>query len=174
FLAHTALEGRWFRFHNLFRQFLLARMRREISEIELRQRHRAVAGWYAANGYREEAIQHALEAGDHAQALTLLTDVIDHLLAQERLALIQRYVDALPQAQLLKHENVASAAIIAYGFRRAFDKANRLIEARAQRLSRRADAHARAVHNYAQLFVLAAQDRIQELGERALEAGKGF
>jgi LuxR family transcriptional regulator, maltose regulon positive regulatory protein len=174
FLAHTDMEGRWFRFHNLFRQFLLTRMRREVSEGELRQRHRAVADWYAAHGYREEAIQHALEAGDHAHALALLTDVIDHLLAQERLALIERYVDALPQDLLLQHENVASAAIIAYGFRRAFDKANRLIEARAQRLARKDDAHARAVHDYAQLFVLAAQDRIQELGERALEASKGF
>lgn len=174
FLANTDMEGRWFRFHNLFRQFLLARMRREISEAELRQRHQAVADWYAAHGYREEAIQHALEAGDYAHAVTLLTDVIDHLLAQERLALIERYVDALPQDLLLQHENVASAAIIAYGFRRAFDKANRLIEARAQLLARKEDPHARAVHDYAQLFVLAAQDRIQELGERALEAGKRF
>src|SRR5690606_7805315 len=49
-----------------------------------------------------------------------------------------------------------------------------LIEARARRLARRDDAHARAVHDYAQLFVLAAQDRIQELGARALEAGKGL
>jgi LuxR family maltose regulon positive regulatory protein len=172
FLAHADLEGRWFRFHNLFRQFLLARMRRDISEVELRERHRAVAHWYGAKGYREEAIEHALEAGDHAQALSLLTGVIDHLLAQERLALIERYVDALPQGELLRHENVTSAAIIAYGFRRSFDKANRLIAARAQRRSRGNDPHARALRDYAQLFVLAAQDRIQELGERALETGK--
>ncbi|MEC9364347.1 MAG: LuxR C-terminal-related transcriptional regulator [Pseudomonadota bacterium] len=170
FLANTDLEGRWYRFHNLFRRFLLARMRREVSEAELRQRHRCVADWYAEHGYREEAIQHAIEAGDHPRALDLLTGVIDHLLAQERLALIERYVDALPVELMLDCENVASAAIIAYGYRRAFDKANRLIEARAQRLGANGDAHARAVHDYAQLFVLAAQDRIQELGERALDA----
>ncbi len=172
FLTHTDLEGRWYRFHNLFRQFLLARMRKEVSEAELRQRHLRVADWYACNGYREEAIQHAIEAGDPALAVDLLATVIDHLLAQERLALIERYVDGLPTDLLLKHENVASAAIIAYGFLRAFDKANRLIEARALRLQRSDDAHAHAVHDFAQLFVLAAQDRIQDLGERALEAGK--
>jgi len=172
FLAHTDLEGHWYRFHNLFRQFLLARIRQEISEDDLRQRHRRVAGWYADNGYREEAIQHAIDAGDHGLAVDLLATIIDHLLAQERLALIERYVDGLPPEVLFRYENVASAAIIAYGFLRAFDKANRLIEARAQRLQPGSDAHSHAVHDYAQLFVLAAQDRIPELGARALEAGK--
>ncbi len=174
FLTRTDLEGRWYCFHNLFRQFLMARIRREVTEQELRQRHRSIADWYAANGYREEAIQHAIEAGDPDTALLVLDEIVDHLLAQERLALIERYVDALPQTLLLQHENVVSAAIIAYGFRRAFDKANRLIDARAQRLKREKDPHARAVHDYAQLFVLAAQDRIEELGARALEAGKDF
>ncbi|MFP5305198.1 MAG: LuxR C-terminal-related transcriptional regulator [Gammaproteobacteria bacterium] len=174
FLSHIDLEGHWFRFHNLFRQVLLARMRRETSETELRRRHHRIADWYAANGYREEAIQHCIDAGDPERAAELLDSVIDRLVAQERLGLLERYADALPSELLLSYENLANAAIIAYGFRRAFDKANRLIDARAQHLEGSRDARALGLHNYARLFVLAAEDRIDELGRAAEEAGKQF
>lgn len=172
FLSHIDLEGHWFRFHNLFRHVLVARMRRETSEAELRRRHRRIADWYAENGYREEAIQHCIDAGDPRRAAELLDSVIDRLVAQERLGLIERYADALPSELLLSYENLANAAIIGYGFRRAFDKANRLIDARARRLEKSTDARALGLHNYARLFVLAAEDRIDELGRAAEEAGK--
>lgn len=170
FLGHADLEGSWYRFHNLFRQFLLTRMRQETAPAELRRRQRQIADWYAGHGCREEAIQHCIDAGDPEQAAELLETVIDRLIAQERLGLIERYADELPPEMLLRHPNLANAAIIAYGFRRAFDKANRLIDARARQLQAQPDARAQAVHDYARLFVLAAEDRIEELGHSAEQA----
>lgn len=174
FLTQIDLEGNWYRFHNLFRQFLLTRMRREVSEEELRGRHARIGAWYASHGYREEAIQHYIDAGERARATELLARVIDRLIAQERLGLVESYLDELPPDQILRYPNLASAAIIAYGFRRAFDKANRLIEAQDRLQQDGEDAHARSLRGYARLFVLAAEDRIRELGEAALEIGKGF
>ena len=172
FLMHTDLERHWFRFHNLFRHFLLARLRTESSDQELRQRYSRVAQWYADHGLRELAIQHHLNAGELDAAAQLLDGIIDRLVAEERLGLIERYADQFPAEILLRHEQLASDAIIAYGFRRSFDKANRLIDAR-QRLWQNAAAGQRpppGLHDHARLFVLAAQDRIETMGEVALEA----
>lgn len=165
FLAQVDLEGTWLRFHNLFRQFLLARAARSFSAEDMQRRHRCIAQWYADNGYREEAIQHWLEAGDTERAAAALAGIVDALVAQERLGLIEGYADRLPAEALLRHENLAHAAIIAYGFRRAFDKSERLLELHGQMLDRSgADPAARGLHNFSRLFVLAAQDRIEELG----------
>lgn len=170
FLSRTDLDGTWLRFHNLFRRFLSARLASELTPAELRRRHRLTAQWYAAHGHREEAIQHALHAGDRDEAAALLLAVIDTLVAQERLGLIERYADQLPVEVLLQHETLVNAAIIAYGFRRAFDKADALIGRHRRRLEENgAGAAALGAHNVSRLFVLAAQDRIEELGATALE-----
>lgn len=165
FLAQVDLEGTWLRFHNLFRQFLLGRAAQLFSPEELRRRHRVVAAWYADKAYREEAIQHWIEAGETDRAAGLLAEVVDALVAQERLGLIQSYADRLPPEAVLRHDNLAHAAIIAYGFRRAFDKADRLLQMHRAQLD--ADGAGQAqlgLHNFSRLFVLAAQDRIEELG----------
>lgn len=170
FLSHLDLEGHWYRFHNLFRRFLLTRMRQETTPDELCLQQRRVGDWFAEHGYREEAIQHWIEAGDVDRAAVLLEAVCGQLVAQERLGLIERYVDQLPPECVLRRENLANAAIIAYGFRRAFDKANRLIDARSEMLAGSADTHALGVHNGTRLFVLVAQDHIEALGAAAQEA----
>ena len=170
FLARADLEGNWLRFHNLFRQFLLGRAATLFTPADLHRRHRRIAEWYADNGYREEAIQHWLEAGETDRAAELLAGIVDALVAQERLGLIESYADRLPVSALLAHENLVHAAIIAYGFRRAFDKAEKLLEHHAEQLERAgADRPARARHGVSRLFVLAGRDRIEELGAQAAE-----
>lgn len=173
FLAQVDLEGTWLRFHNLFRQFLLGRAAQLFSAEELRRRHRGVAAWYADKGYREEAIQHWIEAGDTDRAAALLAEVVDALVAQERLGLIESYADRLPAEAVLRHENLAHAAIIAYSFRRAFDKADRLLQRHRAQLDAAGAGQAQiGLHNFSRLFVLAAQDRIEELGSVGAETAK--
>ncbi|MCK5771179.1 LuxR C-terminal-related transcriptional regulator [Algiphilus sp.] len=168
FLTPIDLERNWYRFHNLFRQFLLARVRRQVSAESLRQQHQRIAEWFALAGYREEAIQHYIDAGDVDAAVTLLDGAIDRLVAEERLGLIERIVEQIPEEALLDYEHVFDAAVIAYGFRRRFDKANRLLAMRdAAQPDDGLDEHARGLRNYVRLFVLVAEDRVQELGEVA-------
>lgn len=165
FLAQVDLEGTWLRFHNLFRQFLLVRAAQLFSPEDLRRRHRGVAAWYADKGFREEAIHHWIEAGETDRAAGLLAEIVDALVAQERLGLIEAYADRLPAEAVLQHENLAHAAIIAYSFRRAFDKADRLLQRHRSQLEAAGAGQAQwGLHNFSRLFVLAAQDRIEELG----------
>ncbi|MGH8519004.1 MAG: AAA family ATPase, partial [Panacagrimonas sp.] len=173
FLAQADLEGTWLRFHNLFRQFLLTRAANLFPPEELRRRHRRIAAWFADNGWREEAIQHWLQAGETERAAEILAGIVDALVAQERLGLIESYADRLPTEALLGHPNLVHAAIIAYGFRRAFDKAERLLERYGAVLDQsRANRAARGLHGVSRLFVLAAQDRIEELGAQGAETAK--
>ncbi|SEQ38112.1 LuxR family transcriptional regulator, maltose regulon positive regulatory protein [Solimonas aquatica] len=168
FLAQADLQRHWYRFHNLFRHFLLARLRSETSDQEMQARHGRIAQWYEQHGFREEAIQHYLDAQRQDEAARLLSQIIDSLIAEERLGLVERYVEQLPVDSLLASEALCEAAIIAYGFRRSFDKAHRLIERRAAHLqTQHADAHTLARHHSTRLFVLAAQDRIEEMGQCA-------
>ena len=173
FLAQMDLGGTWFRFHNLFRQFLLARAARQFAADALRDRHRTIAQWYAAHDYREEVIHHWLEAGDAVRAAARLAEFVDELLAQERLGLIERYADRLAADAMLAHDNLVHAAIIAYGFRRAFDKADRLLAQHRARLQHDgADRALLASHKVSHLFVLAAQDRIEDLDAAGRDAAE--
>lgn len=165
FLTHADMGRDWFRFHTLFREFLLGRLKSEIPDGEWRRRHLRIASWFDRNSYPEDAIEHLIEAGESARAAQALDRVVDGLVGQERLRLIARYADQLPPRTMLPHEALTNAAIIAYSFLRNFDKAKRLIEIRGKRLHQGdAGAHAWGVHNYARLFVLAAQDQIEALG----------
>lgn len=168
FLAQADMEGKWMRFHNLFRQFLLRKAATIHTEAELKRRHLRIADWYEAQGHHEEAILHWLEAGATDRAAENLAGIIDDLVAHERLGLIESYADRLPSDAILEHEPLFRGVVIAYSFRRAFDKAKALLEQHAQILDQSAASPLdRGMHDFAQLFLLAAQDRVEELGECA-------
>lgn len=173
FLAQMDLEGSWLRFHNLFRQFLLARATDTWSAAALAHRHHHIAQWYEQNGLIEEAIGHWLEANDPRRAATLLAERVASLVAQERLGLIERYVDRLGLESVLRHDALVHAAVVAYGFRRSFDKAERLLERHRLRLeARTASVDSRDLHQVSRLFVLAARDRIEQMGAEASETAE--
>lgn len=168
FLTPVDMEHHWFRFHTVFRQVLLTRLRRELSETEILARHKRIADWYAAHGFAEEAILHYLEAADETAAADILDTIIQRLVTEERLDLIVRYVDRLSSAVIQKYQRILTAAIVAYGFRREFAKANRIIALRRSMLEAENASKAEwGIHNYTRIFVLAAQDQVVELGRAA-------
>ena len=56
-------RGEWYRYHHLFRDMLLAELRRQEPELIPVLRRRA-AGWCARNDLPEEAVEYTIEAGD--------------------------------------------------------------------------------------------------------------
>lgn len=165
FLTPVDMDRRWFRFHTVFRQVLLTRLRREMSEAEVLAHHDKIAGWYAAHGFYEEAIIHYIEADDEEAAARLLNNIINRLVTEERLDLIVRYADRLQPETIQKYEDILNAAIIAYGFRREFAKANRIVALRRAALEKEnAPKEAWGVHYYTRIFTNAAQDRVLEIG----------
>lgn len=82
-LAHANLllvtidqEGRWHRFHHLFRDLLLRRLRLSEGEAGVRELQRRAAHWLATAGLAEEALRLFLAAGEEDAAAELVERVI--------------------------------------------------------------------------------------------------
>ena len=73
FLVPLDDHRRWYRFHHLFAQLLLSQLARTEPAI-VPALHRRASAWHQQSGSAEEAIDHALAAGDVAAAVDLIAD----------------------------------------------------------------------------------------------------
>jgi LuxR family maltose regulon positive regulatory protein len=92
-------DGRWYRYHRLFAEMLLAELRRTepAEEIEL---HRRAAAWYEANGPVERAVGHALAGQDTAAAARLVTMYGQRTFSVGLVATVQRWLGNLDDGAL--------------------------------------------------------------------------
>jgi ATP/maltotriose-dependent transcriptional regulator MalT len=91
------IDEQWFRYHQLFLDFLRHRLGRDEPERVVRL-HRAASTWFADNHLVSEAVDHALAAGDDQRAVQLVeTDGI-HLVANSQMATLIGLVGKLPAA----------------------------------------------------------------------------
>lgn len=101
FLEHhnlfvTSLDenGEWYRYHYLFQEFLLGKLRREQADrlIALEQ---TAAAYYEGHGEPEVALAHYMRAGDSASAARVLTTFAGDYLERGRAEVLYRYLSAL-------------------------------------------------------------------------------
>jgi LuxR family maltose regulon positive regulatory protein len=90
------LEG-WYRFHHLFRVLLRQRMLDHCTAEELATLHHRASVWYAERGFIEEALKHALEAGDTPYAALLVEAQFLPARRYERWMLMERWLRLLPE-----------------------------------------------------------------------------
>ena len=85
----------WWRYHHLFADLLRARLAGWHPE-RVPELHRAAAAWYQRNGLADDAIRHALAAGDAAWAARLIESHVDALLLRGERGTLERWIAALP------------------------------------------------------------------------------
>ncbi len=90
----------WFRFHHLFQELLQQRLQTHSSQEELATLHLRASAWYARHDLIEEAIRHALLAGDAARATQLVEEQFFQAFEQERLTLVEHWLSLLPEEQI--------------------------------------------------------------------------
>ncbi len=90
----------WYRFHPLFKQLLQQRLQARISTEELAMLHQRASVWYATQGLIEEAIRHALAAGDTSGATQLVEAQFLRAFEQEQLAQMEHWLGLLPEQQI--------------------------------------------------------------------------
>ncbi len=90
----------WFRFHHLFQQLLQKQLQAHNSQEEVATLHRRASVWYAEQGLIEEAIEHALAAGDAREAAQLVEAQFLWAFEQEQLAQMERWLRLLPEEQI--------------------------------------------------------------------------
>jgi len=84
-------RGRWYRYHQLFRDMLLAQLHRQEPELIPVLRRRA-AGWCVRNGLPEEALEYSIAAGDVDAADRLVSTLAVTTYRQGRVATLQRWL----------------------------------------------------------------------------------
>jgi len=90
----------WWRYHQLFSDLLRARLARERPD-RLPRLHQAAAAWSERHGLVDDAIRHALAAGDAVWAARLLEQHFDALLRRSEDATLQQWLSGLP-AELVR------------------------------------------------------------------------
>ena len=85
----------WWRYHHLFADLLRARLQQE-RPGRLLALHRAAAAWHEERGLADDALRHAVAAGDPAWAARLIERYFDATFLQGQRVTIQRWLAALP------------------------------------------------------------------------------
>lgn len=110
-------NARWYRYHSLFSSFLRAQLQQAMPD-EVPALQMAASRWYEQQGRPVPAIEHALAAGAVAHALPLLAGKVDELLAQGRMRLLTRWLDAVPADALGAWPKLQIAHVWALSFTR--------------------------------------------------------
>ena len=85
----------WWRYHHLFADLLRARLQQQ-RPGRVAGLHRAAAAWCEEHGLADDAVRHALAAGDTAWAARLVERHVETLLGRSEGATLRRWLSALP------------------------------------------------------------------------------
>src|SRR5215831_8955705 len=95
FLMPLDEVGSWWRYHHLFADLLQARLRAEQPGRAVAL-HQAAAAWHAERGLVDDAIRHAVAAGEPALAADLVERHFDAVYFTGENATLQRWLSSLP------------------------------------------------------------------------------
>ena len=96
FLIPLDHERQWFRYHRLFQDLLLHKLRTEMSAAQLATLHTAAGVWLGENGYIEAALDHFLAADDTAAAVALVEQQRYALMNDARWQQLGHYLGRFP------------------------------------------------------------------------------
>ncbi len=97
FVVALDTQGRWFRYHHLFRQLLQNRLLRQAGPAEIVELRRRASAWLVGNGFVEDAITQALAAGDEAAAVQIIEANRHQAMNQERWQQLETWLRLLPR-----------------------------------------------------------------------------
>jgi LuxR family transcriptional regulator, maltose regulon positive regulatory protein len=102
----------WWRYHHLFADLLRARLDAE-QPGRARDLHSLAARWHEEHGLTDDAIRHALAAGDMTEAARLIERHFDAAYMTGERATIQRWLSAVPDSVMLQRPRLRLARLFA-------------------------------------------------------------
>src|SRR5499427_436661 len=103
---------RWWRYHHLFADLLRARLADELP-ARVPELHRAAAAWHAEHGFADDAVRHAMAAGETGWAARLVEQHVETLLGASEGATLDRWLSALPVAAVRARPRLCLAQAVA-------------------------------------------------------------
>jgi LuxR family transcriptional regulator, maltose regulon positive regulatory protein len=107
----------WWRYHHLFADLLRARLQAE-QPGRVQALHRAAAAWCDEHDLADDAVRHALAAGDAAWAARLVERHVEALLGRSEGVTLRRWLSALPGQAVRERPRLCLAQ--AYGAAQGF------------------------------------------------------
>jgi LuxR family maltose regulon positive regulatory protein len=96
FIVPLDARRQWYRYHQVFAEFLHAQMERWVTPEDQTLLHLRASRWYEVQGRISEAVRHALRAGAYERAADLIERVARRLIMHGELVTLERWLDALP------------------------------------------------------------------------------
>lgn len=108
----------WYRYHPLFRQLLLQRLKETETPEAVSDLHRRASGWLTGRGLIDEAIGHAIASGDPDAAVRLIDENVHPACDREEWWRIARWLELLPETLRRRPEMlIARAWVLMFNLR---------------------------------------------------------
>jgi LuxR family maltose regulon positive regulatory protein len=141
FLVPLDQERRWYRYHQLFADLLRARLRQQAPDRE-RELHRRAAVWCERHGLIDDAVRHALGAGDGEGSARLVERHVEELLiGRGERATMDRWLSTLPEAVVRSHPRLSLIRAISAVMTGRLQEADLLLAAADTASTNRSDRH---------------------------------
>ena len=109
FLIPLDRQREWYRYHALFREFLLGELRR-VEPAVIMKLHLRAADWYEANGSPAMAVEHLLNTTEQDRCVQLVTALILPTYQAGQLSTVQRWLSALGNSAIKEYPPLAVLA----------------------------------------------------------------
>jgi LuxR family transcriptional regulator, maltose regulon positive regulatory protein len=106
FLTPLDRRRQWYRYHGLFREFLLGELRRTEPDI-IMTLHRRAADWYEANGAPVLAVEHLLPTTDWDRTVGLVTKLTRQTYQAGQLSTLQRWYRMIGDVNIERYPPLA-------------------------------------------------------------------
>ena len=94
FLVPLDRRREWYRYHALFREFLLGELRRVEPDV-IEKLHLRAADWYESNGSPAMAVEHLLNTTERDRCVQLVTELVLPTYQAGQMSTVQRWLAAL-------------------------------------------------------------------------------
>jgi len=109
FIHEAEGDGGWLRYMGLFRQGLLVQLQQRFGPDEITRLHARASRWFAEAGMIDEALRHALAAGDPQHAIQLVAQRRHDLMNSEEWSTLQRWMDYFDRAAITRSPDLSLA-----------------------------------------------------------------
>ena len=92
-------ERCWYRYHHLFADLLAQRLRTQQADL-VPELHNRASQWFAKNGFKKEAADHALVAQDYARAVQLIEEIAETDWDRARESRLLQWFKKLPDEKI--------------------------------------------------------------------------
>ncbi len=123
FLTDMDNRREWYRLHQMFRDLLRRKLRREMGEEAVVDLHVRAARWYAAHGLLDQALHHALEGKNLALATQIMQQGICDVLNRTDRPRLERWLQMLPYEIILQQPELLIMCAWGHALRWELDQA---------------------------------------------------